>query len=60
MENSAKMVEETSVAFEKILNSLYENDIENNEAEMKVYNQMLKSDGYNANELEVKDGAKDE
>ena len=60
MQNSAKMVEETSLAFEKILNSLYENDIENNEAEMKVYNQMLKSDGYNANELEVKDGGSDE
>ncbi len=56
MKNSAKMVEETSLAFRKILNSLYQNDIENNEAEMKVYNQMLKSDGYNSNDLVVKDG----
>jgi hypothetical protein len=56
MKNSAKMVEETSLAFKKILNSLYQNDIENNEAEMKVYNQMLKSDGYNASEIDLKDG----
>jgi 5-bromo-4-chloroindolyl phosphate hydrolysis protein len=60
MEDSNELIKETSLAFKKILNSLYQNDIENNEAEMKVYNQMLKSDGYNANELEVKDGAKDE
>ena len=60
MSSSIKMIEETSLAFEKILDSLYENDIYNNEAEMKVYNQMLKSDGYNSNELEVKDGEEDE
>ena len=60
MNSSIKMIKETSLAFEKILDSLYQNDIYNNEAEMKVYNQMLKSDGYNANELEVKDGGSDE
>lgn len=60
MNNSIKMIEETSSAFEKILDSLYQNDIYNNEAEMKVYNQMLKSDGYNSKELEVKDGDSDE
>lgn len=60
MDNSIKMIEETSSAFEKILDSLYQNDIYNNEAEMKVYNQMLKSDGYNSKELEVKDGDSDE
>lgn len=60
MNNSIKMIEETSSAFEKILDSLYQNDIYNNEAEMKVYNQMLKFDGYNSKELEVKDGDSDE
>ena len=60
MDSSIKMIKETSIAFDKILDSLYENDIYNNEAEMKVYNQMLKSDGYNSNELEVKDGEEDE
>ena len=60
MENSVKMINETSIAFKKILNSLYQNDIENNEAEMKVYNQMLKSDGYNQDEINVEDGDFDE
>lgn len=60
MENSNQLIKETSLAFKKILNSLYENDIENNEAEMKVYNQMLKSDGYNASEINLKDGDNDE
>ena len=59
MKNSIKMIDETSKAFKKILNSLYQNDIENNEAEMKVYNQMLKSDGYNQDEIEV-EGEDDE
>jgi 5-bromo-4-chloroindolyl phosphate hydrolysis protein len=56
MDNSANMVVETDLAFEKILNNLYQDNIENNEAEMKVYNQMLKSDGYNSAELKLKDG----
>lgn len=60
MDSSIKMIKETSLAFDKILDSLYQNDIYNNEAEMKVYNQMLKSDGYNSSELEVKDGDTDE
>ena len=60
MSSSANMVKETSLAFKKILNNLYQNDIYNNEAEMKVYNQMLKSDGYNSDELMVKDGEEDE
>ena len=53
MKNSKAMVMETSKAFKKILNNIYQDGIENNEAEMKVYNQMLKSDGYNDEEIEV-------
>ena len=60
MNNSSKMIEETKKAFKNILNGLYEKDIYNNEAEMKVYNQMLKQDGYNSNEIDVKDGDSDE
>ncbi len=60
MDNSIKMVKETSLAFKKILNNLYQKDIYYNEAEMKVYNQMLKSDGYDSKELKVKDGDLDE
>lgn len=60
MKNSTKIFEETASAFKKILDSLYENDIEDNEAEMKLYNQMLKADGYNSSKLELKDGDVDE
>lgn len=60
MNNSHERIKETSMAFKKILDSLYQNDIENSEAELKVYNQMLKADGYNSNELNVKDGGSDE
>ncbi len=59
MKNSINMIDETKKAFQKVLDSLYQNDIENNEAEMKVFNQMLISDGYNEDELEV-DGDKNE
>ena len=59
MKNSINMIDETKKAFLKVLDSLYQNDIENNEAEMKVFNQMLISDGYNEDELEV-DGDKNE
>lgn len=60
MENSNERIKETSIAFDKILNNLYQNNIENSEAELKVYNQMLKSDGYDSNEIDVKDGDSDE
>jgi 5-bromo-4-chloroindolyl phosphate hydrolysis protein len=60
MDSSIKMIKETSYAFKKILDNLYEKDIYNNEAEMKVYNQMLKADGYDSKELNVEDGDNDE
>lgn len=40
-----KMIKETKVAFESILASLYQKDIIDADAEMKVYNMMLKADG---------------
>ena len=60
MDSSIKMIKETSYAFKKILDNLYEKDIYNNEAEMKVYNQMLKADGYDSKELNVEEGDNDE
>lgn len=60
MNSGAKMIKETANALKNILDSLYQKDIYDNEAEMKVYNQMLKSDGYNSDELVVKDGDEDE
>ena len=52
MEDSKKIIKDTNKAFKKILNSLYQSDILNADAEMKVYNTILKSDGYEENILE--------
>ena len=40
-----KMISDTNRAFETILSSLYQKDIMDADAEMKVYNLMLKADG---------------
>lgn len=40
-----KMIEETSKAFQTILSSLYQKDLIDADAEMKVYDLMLKADG---------------
>ncbi len=52
MEDSKKIISDTNSAFKKILNSLYQSDILNADAEMKVYNSILKSDGYEESLLE--------
>ncbi len=44
--SSKKMVSEANSAFQKILSDLYESDIVDSDAEMKVFNTMLKSDGF--------------
>ena len=46
-----KMIEETSKAFEMILASLYQKDIMDVEADLKVYEMMLKADGITENEI---------
>lgn len=46
MSDSTKIISDTNNAFKKILNSLYQNNILKADAEMKVYNSMLKADGY--------------
>lgn len=45
MRKANKMIGETKTAFESILSSLYQNDIVDADAEMKVYDLMLKADG---------------
>ncbi len=40
-----KMISDTNNAFETILSNLYQNDIIDADADMKVYNLMLKADG---------------
>ncbi len=52
MTDSKKIISDTNNAFKKILNSLYQSDILNADAEMKVYNSILKSDGYEESLLE--------
>ncbi len=60
MNDSKKIIKDTSSAFKKILNSLYQSDILNADAEMKVYNAVLKSDGYEDEIMNLKEGEIDE
>ena len=58
MQNTGKILKATNKAFKKILNSLYQNDIIDADAEMKVFNTMLTADGFD--ETIIKDGEDDE
>lgn len=55
-----KMIEGTSSAFESILSSLYQKDIIDADADMKVYNMMLKADGIVEDNLIMKGSENDE
>ncbi len=55
MADGVRIISDTNKSFKKILDSLYQSDIENAEAEMKVYNTILKADGYDKNILESGD-----
>lgn len=54
MQRADKMIADTKNAFETILSSLYQNDIMDADAEMKVYNLMLKADGIVGDNLIMK------
>lgn len=58
MQNTAKILKATNKAFKRILNSLYQNDIVDADAEMKVFNTMLTADGFD--ETFIEDGEEDE
>ena len=58
MSNTAKILKATNKAFKKILNSLYQNDIVDADAEMKVFNSMLNADGFD--ETLIQEGDDDE
>ena len=47
MESTKKMIEKINNAFKKQLSNLYQTDMIDTDAEMKVFESMLKSDGYN-------------
>ena len=53
------MIKETNDAFKMILSSLYQKDIMDADAEMKVYEMMLKADGIVEEDL-LKGSDKDE
>ena len=49
-----KMISDTNKAFEEILSSLYSKDIMDVDADMKVYDLMLKADGITGDSLIMK------
>lgn len=57
-ESAHESLDEINTSFKKILNNLYESDIENASADMKVLNNVLKSEGFN--EIEVNKEEKNE
>ena len=58
MQNTGKLLKATNKAFKKILNSLYQSEIVDADAEMKVFNTMLTADGFD--EELIVDGDEDE
>ena len=51
MNKADKMIDETNKAFKILLSSLYQNDIMDVDAEMKVYEMMLKADALNEDSI---------
>ena len=55
MKQTQGMIEKINVAFKEQLSNLYQSDIVNTDAEMKVFDSMLKHDGYDVeNDFNVK------
>ena len=55
-ESTNKMVKEINKAYQKILADLYKKDIVDMNAEMKVFDSLLKADGFDDSEIQVKEG----
>lgn len=58
--STKKMILEINESFTKILDRLYQSDMVDADAEMKVLNSMLKADGFDDTELKTKKEDKDE
>ena len=58
MKNTKKLLKATNKAFRKIINSLYQSEIIDADAEMKVFNTMLTADGFD--DTFIEDGESDE
>ena len=54
MKSTQNMMIKINNAFKKQLSSLYQNDIIDTDAEMKVFDAMLKSDGYDSEDNDFK------
>lgn len=54
MKSTQNMMKKINNAFKKQLSSLYQNDIIDTDAEMKVFDTMLKSDGYDTSDNDFK------
>ncbi len=59
MVKADKMISDTNGAFKTILSSLYQNDIIDADADMKVYDMMLKADGIVGDNL-IMEGSEDD
>lgn len=55
-ENTLNTLNEINDVFKKFLNNLYQSDMIDTNVEIKVLNSMLKSDGLDKNEINVKEG----
>ena len=55
MQDGAKLLKATNKAFRKILNSLYQSDIIDADAEIKVFNGLLTADGFSEELMEEED-----
>ena len=54
MDSTQKMVKKINEAFKKQLSNLYQSDMIDTDAEMKVFDTMLKSDGYDVDDNDFK------
>ena len=55
MQKTQKQIAEVNIAFKKQLSSLYQSDIVDTDAELKVLDMMLKSEGYDSSNLDIED-----
>lgn len=57
VKSTKEMIKDANYAFKSILNKLYESDIIDEYAEMNVFNSMLKMDGFDSNQIDVKENS---
>jgi len=60
LEDSRKMLYDAKNGYKKILSSLYEKEFIDLDAEMKVFNSMINSDGIIDEDFDIKEGGKNE